>query len=95
MLILGINAYHGDASACAVVDGQLVAAAEEERFSRIKHMAGFPAQALRYVMRAAEAKPDDVKILAVARNPWARIVRKALYAMRMPALAKSRAAVRS
>ena len=40
--ILGINAFHGDAAACLVRDGQLVAAAEEERFRRIKHWAGFP-----------------------------------------------------
>jgi carbamoyltransferase len=43
MIILGINAYHGDASAAIVCDGKLVAAAEEERFTRIKHCAGFPA----------------------------------------------------
>ena len=38
--ILGINAYHGDASASLVIDGQLIAAVEEERFNRIKHWAG-------------------------------------------------------
>lgn len=43
MVILGINAYHGDASAAIIVDGRLVAAVEEERFNRIKHAAGFPA----------------------------------------------------
>ena len=45
-LILGINAYHADAAACVVRDGKLIAAAEEERFRRIKHWAGFPSQAL-------------------------------------------------
>ncbi len=44
MLILGVNAYHGDAAAALLVDGELVAAAEEERFNRIKHWAGFPAR---------------------------------------------------
>jgi len=39
--ILGINAYHGDSSAYLVVDGKMVAAAEEERFRRIKHWAGY------------------------------------------------------
>jgi carbamoyltransferase len=43
--ILGLNAYHGDAAAALVVDGELVCAAEEERFSRVKHCAGFPAHA--------------------------------------------------
>ncbi len=42
MIILGLNAYHGDASAAIVVDGKLIAAAEEERFRRVKHWAGFP-----------------------------------------------------
>ncbi len=42
MIILGINAYHADASAAIFVDGKLIAATEEERFTRIKHWAGFP-----------------------------------------------------
>ncbi|NCO67744.1 MAG: hypothetical protein GW873_04250 [Nitrospirae bacterium] len=46
MIILGLNAYHGDSSACVVVVGQLIAAAEEERFRRIKHWAGLPAQSV-------------------------------------------------
>ena len=45
---LGLNAYHGDAAACLVRDGEIVAAAEEERFRRIKHWAGFPSEAMRY-----------------------------------------------
>ena len=46
MNVLGINAYHGDVSAVLVRDGELVAAVEEERFRRIKHVAGFPAHAM-------------------------------------------------
>ncbi len=42
MLILGINAFHGDSSACLIKDGELIATVEEERFRRIKHWAGFP-----------------------------------------------------
>lgn len=95
MLILGINAYHGDASACAVVDGRIAAAAEEERFNRVKHAAGFPAEALRYALADSGAGPGDVRILAVARNPWARIFKKALYAFKMPSLARSRIGVQS
>jgi len=90
MLIVGVNAYHGDASAAAVVDGRLVAAAEEERFCRIKHAAGFPAEALRYVVKAAGASPRDIDMLAVARDPWARIVRKAWHAIKMPLVARDR-----
>ena len=45
--ILGINAFHGDSSACLLVDGKLIAAAEEERFKRVKHWAGFPKDAIK------------------------------------------------
>ncbi|MGD0117891.1 MAG: carbamoyltransferase C-terminal domain-containing protein [Candidatus Binatus sp.] len=90
MLIVGVNAYHGDASAAAVVDGRLVAAAEEERFCRIKHAAGFPAEALRYVVKAAGASLRDIDMIAVARDPWARIVRKAWHAIKMPLVARDR-----
>src|SRR5260370_11850841 len=90
MLIVGINAYHGDASAAAIVDGRLVAAAEEERFTRIKHAAGFPAEALKYVVKAAGASQRDIDMLAVARDPWARIMRKTWPAIKMPLLARRR-----
>ena len=50
MYILGINAYHGDASACIYKNGHLIAAAEEERFCRIKHWAGLPAQAIQFCL---------------------------------------------
>ena len=42
MIILGINAYHADSSAAIFVDGRMIAAIEEERFTRVKHWAGFP-----------------------------------------------------
>jgi carbamoyltransferase len=84
MLILGLNGYHGDASAAALVDGRLIAAAEEERFNRIKHAAGFPAEALSYVAEAGGTSPRDVKMIAVARDPRARLLHKARYALAMP-----------
>lgn len=88
--IAGINAYHGDASAAFLRDGRLVAAAEEERFNRVKHSAGFPAEALRYVTEAAGLGPADVRILAVARDPWARLLQKTRYALRLPFTAAER-----
>ncbi len=91
MNILGINAYHGDASAALVVDGQLVAAAEEERFNRIKHSAGFAANAVRYCLESAGITPGELDCVAVARDPWARWLQKAAYAVRMPQFALDRA----
>lgn len=82
MLILGINAYHGDVSAALLRDGRLVAAVEEERFRRVKHWAGFPDQAIAGCLRMAGAEPCDVDIFAVSRNPRAHLWRKALFALR-------------
>lgn len=76
MIILGLNAYHGDASACAVVDGQVVAAVEEERFTRNKHQAGFPQHAVRWVLGETGAAPDEVDHIAVSRDPLAHLHRK-------------------
>ncbi len=87
MYILGVNAYHGGSSACLVRDGQLVAAAEEERFSRVKYCAGFPAQAIRYVLAEAGIEAQDLSHVGVSRNPSANLVKKALYAFtRRPSL---------
>ena len=51
--VLGINSFHGDASACIIKDGVLLAAAEEERFLRIKHWAGFPKESIKYCLDEA------------------------------------------
>ncbi len=82
MLILGLNAYHGDSAACLVRGGRIVAAAEEERFRRIKHWAGFPAQAIRYCLAEAGASLADVDIVAVNSDPGASFLRKVGYALR-------------
>lgn len=92
MVILGINAYHGDASAALLIDGNLVAAVEEERFNRIKHSAGFPTQGVRYCLQTAGIKPAEIDYVAIAKDPRARWLHKALYAVRMPRLALDRLA---
>ena len=80
MIILGINAYHGDSSACIVIDGKLIAAVEEERFRRVKHWAGFPTEAIKYCLHEAGAKVADIDHIAVNRNPIANLLKKALFA---------------
>ena len=72
-------------------DGQLVAAAEEERFNRVKYAAGFPAAAIRYCLKAAGITLADIDHVAVPRNPWARTGTKLLYAVRMPRFVRERA----
>lgn len=80
--ILGINAYHGDSSACLVRDGQLLAAAEEERFRRIKHWAGFPTESIKYCLREAGICLSDVDDVAINRDPQAHKLRKIAFTLR-------------
>ncbi len=83
--ILGLSAYHADASAAAVVDGRFVAGVEEERFRRIKHWAGFPEEAIRYCLEEMGGGGiGDLTALAVARQPRAHLARKALLALSHP-----------
>ena len=80
MYILGLNAHHGDAAAALVKDGELIAAAEEERFNRVKHCAGFPAQSVEYCLREAGISPQQVAHIGISRNPAARLHKKVLAA---------------
>lgn len=93
MIILGINAYHANASAAIVVDGRLIAAVEEERLNRIKYAAGLPVRAVEYCLQAAGVKLTDVDDIAVPRDPWARLGTKLRFALRMPRFAMERAKV--
>jgi carbamoyltransferase len=86
--ILGLNAYHGDAAAALVVDGELVAAAEEERFNRIKHVAGFPALAARWCLAEGGIRPEELDHLAVSRDPRANVGQKLLRTIRHGASAR-------
>jgi carbamoyltransferase len=74
MIILGINNMH-DASAVLVVDGKVVAAAEEERFVRVKHTKGFPRHAMKFCLDYAGITMKDVDILCAAWKPWVLRVR--------------------
>ena len=79
MIILGINAFHGDSSAALVRDGVLVAAVEEERFSRIKHWAGFPLQSIAYCLREAGLHLADIEHVAINQDDRAHWLRKLAY----------------
>jgi carbamoyltransferase len=87
MNILGINAYHGGASACLIRDGQLVAAAEEERFNRVKYWAGFPVQAIQYVLSEGGITPHELDHIGISRDPKSNMLQKALFVFtRRPSL---------
>src|SRR5437660_1698525 len=76
MNILGLNAYHGDSAACLFVDGKLIAAAEEERFRRIKHWAGLPTHAINYVLEEGKLSLGDVDHIAINRKPGVNNLRR-------------------
>ena len=84
MVILGINAYHANASAAIIADGRLLAAVEEERLNRVKYAAGLPVRAIQYCLDQAGVKLSEVDHIAIPRNPWARLGTKLRFAMRMP-----------
>ncbi len=79
--ILGINAFHADASAALVLDGRLVAAAEEERFRRIKHWAGFPSEAIAWCLADVGIGLADVDHIAINTLPSAHRWKKFAYAL--------------
>lgn len=84
MIILGLNSYHADSAAALVRDGLLVAAAEEERFRRIKHWAGFPSEAIAYCLREAGLQLGDVDHIAINQDSRANFLRKIGYVARHP-----------
>jgi carbamoyltransferase len=80
-VILGINAYHGDSSACLLREGKLIAAVEEERFRRVKHWAGLPTEAIKYCLREGGVKLGDVDHVAINRNPRVNNFRRLGYVL--------------
>ncbi len=82
MYILGINAYHGDASAAIFKNGVLLAATEEERIRRIKHWAGLPTEAIRFCLDEAGVTIEELDFIAVSRDPKAKFWHKVLYALK-------------
>jgi len=82
VIILGIHAYTHDSAAALIADGQLVAAAEEERFVGRKHTSRFPEQAIRYCLSEAGITLSDVDQVAIPWNPWANLGTRGLFMVR-------------
>jgi carbamoyltransferase len=81
MYILGVNAYHGDAAACLIHDGRIVAAVEEERFRRVKHWAGFPSHAIAYCLAEARIEPASIDHVAVNSDTKAQLLRRVAHVL--------------
>ncbi len=75
MHVLGISAYYHDSAACLVRDGEIVAAAQEERFTRRKHDAGFPINAIRYCLREAGIGAGDPEHVTFYDKPFLKFER--------------------
>jgi carbamoyltransferase len=81
MNIIGLNAFHGDSSACLFIDGVMVSAAEEERFRRIKHWAGFPSESIRYCLDSKGLSLSDIDVIAINTDPKAARWKKIAFAL--------------
>ena len=75
MLILGISAYYHDSAACLLKDGKIIAAAQEERFTRKKHDQNFPINAIKYCMQEAGITAGDLEIVAFYDKPFLKFER--------------------
>lgn len=75
MFILGISSYYHDSAACLIYNGSIVAAAQEERFSRIKHDANFPHNAIKYCLKEAGIKPSDISKVVFYEKPFLKFER--------------------
>jgi len=79
MIILGINAYHPNSSACLLINGELKIAIEEERINRMKNWSGFPIEAIDYCLKSQDIKLSEVDNIAINQNFYANIFSKLKY----------------
>ncbi len=78
-IILGINAYHADSSACIILNGEMVAAIEEERLNRLKHFSGYPINAIQECLDIAKIKSTDLTDIAFNTKPTSNLIEKSLF----------------
>lgn len=82
MYILGLNAFHGDSSACLMKDGKVLVALEEERIRRIKHWAGMPSEAVKYCLQDAGISIEEVDYITISRDPKANAWKKVVHTLK-------------
>ena len=80
--ILGINFLHSDTSSCIFKNGKLIAAAEEERFSRIKHTSDFPVKSINFCLNEAEIDISNLDVITINSNPFSYIDKKILFTLK-------------
>ncbi len=82
MIILGLNAFHGDSSACIYKNGVLIAATEEERIRRQKHWAGLPTESIKFCLQEAGITLREVDHITISRDPKAKLGKKIRFALK-------------
>ena len=75
MFILGISAFYHDSAACVLKKGEIIAAAQEERFTRKKHDQNFPSNAINYCLKEAGISSSDLEIVAFYDKPFLKFER--------------------
>ena len=88
-IIIGINTYHTDSAACIIVDGNLIAAFEEERINRIKHYAGFPINSIQECLKIANLNSNQITDVAFNTRPLSNLVHKSIYFLKNFSMKKS------
>ena len=82
MIILGLNVFHADTSACLIINGKLVSAIEEERFTKIKHFAGLPFNSIKYCLNSSNIDISEVDVIAVNYNSKYNFLEKVLFSLK-------------
>ena len=75
MYILGISAFYHDSAACLIKDGDIIAAAQEERFTRLKHDSSFPSKAISYCLKEAKINPEQIENIVFYEKPFLKFER--------------------
>ena len=86
--VLGINCDHADSAACLVIDGEVIAAVEEERFSRLKHHFGFPFHSIKFCLDAAKIKISDLDVVCINSKPSGNFISKIKFVLKYPSSLK-------
>mgnify|MGYP001464722718 CR=1 FL=1 len=87
-IILGVNTFHADSSACLIINGELIAATEEERLNRVKHYAGFPSKAISECLSIGYIKGEDITDIAFNTKPLSNLIPKGIHFLKNLSLKK-------
>ena len=83
MIILGINSYHADSSACLLINGKLVGAISEERLGkRVKHDSSFPINAIKFLLNSNKIGAEDIDYISIGQDKSKNILEKSIYGLK-------------